>query len=62
MGATVTSLATLQFMVASRLEDTYPYFHNLHFGFNSLTTLLAFIIFFLVAYRVLAVYRERANR
>jgi len=37
MGATMTSLSTLQSMVASRIEDTSSMFHNIHFGFNSIT-------------------------
>ena len=62
MGATVTSLATLQSMVASRLEDTYPFLHNIHFGFNSLTILLAGILSFIVVYRVYTVCQERGKQ
>ena len=37
MGATMTSLATLQSMVASRMEDSTSLLHYIHFGFNSVT-------------------------
>ena len=59
MGAMVTSLSTLQSMVASRLEDITPFFHYLHFGFNSVTVLLAGIVTFLIVYKVITVYRSR---
>jgi hypothetical protein len=62
MGATMTSLATLQSMVASRLEDVNPMFHFIHFGFNSVTILLASIIVFFICYRVYTVYQARQRR
>lgn len=62
MGATMTSLATLQSMVASRLEDVHPLFHYIHFGFNSLTIILSSITFFFICYRVYTVYQNRRQR
>jgi hypothetical protein len=62
MGATMTSLATLQSMVASRLEDVNPMFHFIHFGFNSVTILLASVIIFFICYRVYTVYQARQRR
>ncbi len=62
MGATVTSLATLQSMVASWLEDTSPFFHWIHFGFNGLTVGLVSLLASLLVYRVLMVYRARPQQ
>lgn len=62
MGATMTSLATLQSMVASRLEDVHPLFHSIHFGFDTLTVVLFGIIVFLISYRCYAIYRARQQR
>lgn len=60
MGATMTSLATLQSMVASRLEDPSSLFHWIHFGFNSLTVGIVIAIGFLLGYRCIAVYRAKS--
>jgi len=62
MGATMTSLATLQSMVASRLEDVGPLFHWIHFGFNSLTIVLFLVIAFLIGYRCYSVYTARQRQ
>jgi len=59
LGATVTSLATLQSMVASRLEDSSSLFHYIHFGFNSLTVGLIIAVLVILAYRCITVYQLR---
>lgn len=59
MGATMTSLSTLQSMVASRLEDLNPLFHWVHFGFNSLTVFLFIFVLLIISYRCWIVYRSR---
>jgi len=59
MGATMTSLATLQSMVASRMEDSSSMFHLIHFGFNSVTIGIIVGILFILAYRCVVVYQAR---
>ena len=55
----MTSLATLQSMVASRMEDSSSMFHLIHFGFNSVTIGLILGILFILAYRCIVVYQSR---
>ena len=59
LGATVTSLATLQSMVAARLEDPSSFFHYIHFGFNSVTVGLLVGVLVILGYRCLTVYQAR---
>jgi len=59
MGATMTSLSTLQSMVASRLEDSSSTFHWIHFGFNSLTVGIMLGLGGLIAYRCFTVIQAR---
>lgn len=59
MGATMTSLATLQSMVASRLEDPSSMFHLIHFGFNALTMGLVIAMSCLLGYSCLIIYRTK---
>jgi hypothetical protein len=59
MGATMTSLATLQSMVASRLEDTSSLFHYIHFGFNSITIGILMGVLVILLYRCYTVYQTR---
>jgi hypothetical protein len=59
LGATMTSLATLQSMVASRLEDTNSLFHYIHFGFNSVTIGIIVGVIVIVSYRCVMVYQAR---
>jgi len=58
MGATMTSLSTLQSMVASRLEDPSEMFHFIHFGFNFVTISLTTLLVGLICYRLFLSYRE----
>ena len=59
MGATTTSLATLQSMVASRLDDVSGMFHWIHFGFNGLTVFLMVILVLILGYRCFLVFKSR---
>jgi hypothetical protein len=59
LGATMTSLATLQSMVASTMEDTNSLFHNIHFGFNSVTIGIIVGVIVILAYRCMVVYQAR---
>ena len=59
MGATSTSLATLQSMVASRLDDVSGMFHWIHFGFNGLTIFLMVILVLILGYRCFLVFKAR---
>ena len=55
----MTSLTTLQSMVASRLEDSSSTFHWIHFGFNSLTVGIIIGLGGLIAYRCFTVIQAR---
>jgi len=55
----MTSLATLQSMVASRMEDSSSLFHLIHYGFNSVTIGIIVGILFILAYRCVVVYQTR---
>jgi uncharacterized coiled-coil protein SlyX len=59
LGAMTTSLATLQSMVASRLEDSNSLFHYIHFGFNSITVGIVVGVSVILLYRCLMVYKAR---
>lgn len=59
LGATTTSLATLQSMVASRLEDISGTFHWVHFGFNGITISLVLGLVCLIGYRAFVLYQRR---
>ena len=59
LGATVTSLATLQSMVAARLEDSSSLFHFIHFGFNSITVGIIVAVLLILGYRCVVVYQQR---
>jgi hypothetical protein len=59
LGAMTTSLATVQSMVASHLEDTNSLFHYIHFGFNSVTVGIVVGVSFILLYCCLMVYKAR---
>jgi hypothetical protein len=59
LGAMTTSLATLQSMVAARLEDSNSLFHYIHFGFNSVTVGIVVGVSVILLYRCLMVYKAR---
>ncbi len=61
MGVTTTSLATLQSMVASQLDDDSRMFHWIHFGFNGLAVFLLVILELILGYSCLLVSRPNKH-
>ncbi len=61
LGATSSTLATLQSMAAAQLENP-AFFHDIHFGFNVIALLTSLALLILGLHRCAIITRERRRR